>query len=81
MKWFLVLLFWNPAMQEFGVADGWWPIDTGSLATCEIMEAKTEMYVQSVVGDHEFVVDCVKATSMEEAAAIMYFNQQNGDAV
>ena len=67
MNWYLVLLFWNPAIQDFDVADGFWPLPFASETICEMRLDYVEMYLPSYTADIEHVVDCIQANDMYEA--------------
>ncbi len=65
----LVLLFWNPAIQNYDVADGWYPIPYETSSQCKMRLDFVKMYLPVKVPDNEFVIDCIQATSMEAAIA------------
>lgn len=70
MSWFLVLLFWNPAIQNFDVADGWYPLEYTTEIICEMKEDYLRMYLSSITPDNEKVmIDCIQAFDVEEAIA------------
>ncbi len=64
MKWFLALLFWNPAIQTYDVADGWYPIGYETYTQCEMRLDYVRMYLPVMVPDTEHVVDCIQAKDM-----------------
>lgn len=71
MNWFLVLLFWNPSIQDFDVAAGWAPIPMPTYEKCEKKLEYVEQYLPAYTPDTEHVVDCIQARSQREAIAIM----------
>ena len=71
MNWFLVLLFWNPAVQDFQIADGWSPISMETQAICEPRLEYVEMYLPNAAADIEHMTGCVWASSMEAAAVVL----------
>jgi hypothetical protein len=74
MNWFLVLLFWNPAIQDFDVADGWAPIPMTTYQQCDLKLQYVEQYLPSATEGIEFVVGCIQTTSQQEAIAILKGN-------
>ncbi len=68
MTWFLVLLFWNPALQTYDVADGWYPLPYATYALCERRQEFVEQYLPSH-RTGEAIVDCILAGSLEDAIA------------
>jgi len=68
MNWFLVLLFWNPAIQDFAVADGWAPLQQPNKAICEERLLFAQDYLPMVVGDVKHRTACVMADNRWEAA-------------
>lgn len=71
MNWFIVLLFWNPALQDFDVANGWAPIPMATRAACDKRVEYVEQYLPSEKPDIEHIVGCVFAISMANAIQIM----------
>lgn len=65
--WFLVLLFWNPVIQSYDVADGWYPMPYATETICEIKLDFVKMYLPQYTPDMEHVVECVEATGMNDA--------------
>ena len=70
MKWFLVLLFWNPAAEDFQVADGWAPIPQTNYTICDDRRAYATRYLPGYVDGIEHIVECVMADNMQDAVAI-----------
>ena len=70
MSWFLVLLFWNPGIQAFDVADGWAPLHQDSQAKCELKLEYVEQYLPRYMEGEGFTIDCIQAESLKEAIAI-----------
>lgn len=68
--WYLVLLFMNPATQTFDVANGWAPIAMETSTKCEMRAGYVLQYLPRYTNDMQFIVDCIQASSMEEAIAI-----------
>lgn len=66
MSWFLVLLFWNPAIQEYDVADGWYPLPYIDQSVCEERLEYIENYLSG-----QILVDCIQANNVKEAIATM----------
>lgn len=65
MSWFLVLLFWNPAIQNFDVADGWYPMEYPTETVCEMREDFLRLYLDDVILDTDkWIVDCIQAEDM-----------------
>lgn len=60
MNWFLVILFMNPAIQAYDVADGWYPLPYATETICQMKLDFMSMYVADGVA----VVDCVEAPDM-----------------
>jgi len=71
MSWFLVLLFWNPAIQDYQVADGWAALSMPSFERCENRMDYVKKYLPSFAPDNEHLVGCVFAENVEAATAIM----------
>ncbi len=67
MSWFLVLLFWNPAVQEYVVADGWHPLP---YATYEVCEERLDFTKRYLPKGPDNVVDCIQAKDEQTAIAI-----------
>jgi len=78
MKWFLVLLFWNPAVQDFQVAYGWSPRPYESHMICDMRLAYIEQYLPNIAADTEHMVGCVQAQSQEEAVYLLKTDQHKG---
>ena len=68
MKWFLVLLFWNPEAAEFQVGDGWAPLEQPSFERCENRKDYVKQYLPGYVDGMEHIVACVLAENMQDAA-------------
>jgi len=70
MKWFLVLLFWNPEVQDFQVRDGWspWPYDTYQVCARRMEYAQN--YLPSYQEGSNHLVDCVQAEDQQTAIEI-----------
>lgn len=69
MNWFLVLLFWNPAIQAFDVSDGWYPMPYATETICDMKLDYVKMYLPSYTADIEHEISCVQAPSMKAAIA------------
>lgn len=69
MNWFLVLLFWNPAIQEYVIADGWHPLPYATYALCNDRELFIEQYLPSKQNGTS-LVDCIQAKDEATAIAI-----------
>ena len=67
MKWFLVLLFWNPEVQDFQVADGWAPLPQPTYERCAERLAFTHRYLPDAAEGYSYLVDCIWTTSQDEA--------------
>ncbi len=70
MSWFLVLLFWNPVIQEYAVADGWYPIPYDTAKICEERLGFVNRYLPAEIPDNETVIDCIYAVDMWTAIEI-----------
>ena len=81
MYWFLTVLFWNPAIQGFDLADGWAPLPMPSYEVCQRMKTESNMYLPAAVGDVEYLLDCVEARTKGEAAIILINGLNKGDPV
>jgi len=71
MSWFLVLLFWNPAVQDFEVADGWAPLPQPTYAQCDLRMQYVQQYLPSYTENLEYMVDCIKAKNPQAAIDIL----------
>lgn len=70
MNWFLVLLFWNPAVQSYDVADGWYPIPYATEVICDMKRDYVSMYLPALgTAEKPHMVGCVPATDMWSAIA------------
>lgn len=74
MSWFLVLLFWNPAIQEFDVKDGWYPMPYATETICDMKADFIRMYVPNAAPDTEVTIDCIQAPDWQTAIAKMKDN-------
>lgn len=67
MNWFLVILFMNPAIQSYDVADGWYPLPYASEMICDMKLDFMNMYLTGT----KHIVECVQAPGMWAAIATM----------
>ena len=51
MKWFLILLFWNPLHQDFRLPEGWDMPGADTYEECEARAEFAEMNLQQYVPD------------------------------
>lgn len=70
INWFLVILFINPAIQAYDVADGWYPLPYASETICEMKLDFMNMYLKNA----RFVIECVEAHNMWDAIATVKEN-------
>lgn len=68
MSWFLVLLFWNPAVLEYQVADGWSPLPFATVERCELRLEYVEQYLPDSADN---VIDCIQAKDEQTAISIL----------
>jgi len=78
MNWFLVLLFWNPMIQDYDVAYGWSPLPYATHEECATRLAYVRNYLPNIYADIEHMVDCVRAQSQEEAVYLLKTDQHRG---
>ena len=81
MKFFLVLLFWNPAIQDFDVANGWAPIPFETMAICQTRMEYVEQYLPNYAADIEYIVDCAEAYTMDDAVSTVRGTPKKGQGV
>ncbi len=67
MSWFLVLLFWNPWMQEWQPLD-WQAIPHASYESCDQRLQYIEQYMLESEGS---LADCIQAKDAETAINIL----------
>lgn len=64
MSWFLVLLFWNPQIEEYVGFDRWPPKPYATYAMCD----KVLQYVDRYLLDDAFTVsDCIQSKDAQTA--------------
>jgi len=71
MSWFIILLFWNPVIQDYELPSNWVASPMTSHARCDHRLQYIEQYLPSTSPDDEFLVGCVQANSLEAAVAIL----------
>lgn len=71
MNWFLVLLFWNPAAQDYQIANGWAPMPMASYERCEERMDYVQRYLPDYTAGAKNVVDCILATDQHAATTKM----------
>ena len=69
MKWFIVLLFWNPSIGDYQVNEGWSPIPLTSEAQCWKRAEYVEQYLPGAPGGLH-IVDCIEAWNPSDAILI-----------
>jgi len=70
MKWFLVLLFWNPEVQEFQTRDGWHPYPYPTYEVCALRRDYAQNYLPSFQEGSNHIVDCIQADDEQTAIDI-----------
>ena len=68
-SWWLVLLFWNPTIEAYDVANGWSPLPMPSQEFCQGKLEFAQANIHRYVVDPNFTINCVEAEDQQEAVA------------
>jgi len=65
MSWWLVIMFWNPAVSDYVVVNGWAPLEMGIYTVCDAGRDMAKLYVPDYTPAPK--VGCAYADSSENA--------------